>query len=192
MSVREDSYTQAQFRQAFVRRHQLHRGKRVGNITILGSDSSGTHFFWEDELGDRHFGVISDLTGFHIVRADSTSVTIASLQSSNTTNVALSPALPNTTDFVPLASIEDTSTSFTRIVTVHPRITTISNLRIFTRRVVGNTTSQVATYPSDTQIDVGLGHSHATDVGGADAHTHLIQDIVGALTFNVIWAILKA
>ena len=52
----EESYTQAQFRNTFKKRYEF------VNVTVLGADSSGTHFYWDDSRGERHFGVISDLT----------------------------------------------------------------------------------------------------------------------------------
>jgi len=57
----EQSFTYAQFRQAFARKFQLVAGKRVGQPVVLSTDSAGTHFFWEAADGTRNYGVISDL-----------------------------------------------------------------------------------------------------------------------------------
>ena len=59
--VPEESFTQAQYRNTFKKRFEFLA------ITVLGSDANGTHFQWDDARGERHFGVISDLTGrqFH-------------------------------------------------------------------------------------------------------------------------------
>jgi len=63
----EESFTYAEFRDAFTKQWQLHRGRRIGQLTILGfAASAGSaaqlRFFWEDERGDRHYGTVSDLT----------------------------------------------------------------------------------------------------------------------------------
>src|SRR5207245_5686791 len=58
----EQSFTYAEFRDAFTRKWNLYQGRKVDTPVIIGADGNGTHFFWEDERGDRHYGVISDLS----------------------------------------------------------------------------------------------------------------------------------
>ena len=100
--VPEESYTQAQFRQTFKNNRQF------VNLLVLGSDSSGTHVSWEDSRGERHFGVISDLTGFRIVRAGSQIITIPMTFWSASATVTLSPALPGAVgDYLTFAHAAD-------------------------------------------------------------------------------------
>ena len=73
--VPEEAFTQAQYRNTFKKRFEF------TNVTVLGSDANGTHFQWDDARGERHFGVISDLIGFHIVRAGSQAITITDRKS---------------------------------------------------------------------------------------------------------------
>jgi len=64
-------------------------------VTVLGTDSSGTHFYWDDSRGERHFGVISDLTTFKIARQGRITVTIPALILTAVGLQTISPALPD-------------------------------------------------------------------------------------------------
>ena len=68
--VEEQSYTQLQFRNAMRDRQNFR------NLTVYGADADGTHFYYENAVGDRRFGLISDLTSFKIVAAGSATLTI--------------------------------------------------------------------------------------------------------------------
>lgn len=189
MSVPEDSYTQAQFRQTFVRRHQLHQGKRVGDVTFYGD---GTHFFWEDEVGDRHFGVISDLPVATIVRTGSIAATIGINITGVSVTDTFSPALPGAlANFRPWANPHIApSTTF---VTCSAFILTSTTIRLSVARATTNTTYTIpahgdhTVWPSDTQTDVGNGHAHATDSLGLTDYTHSAHGVtLGGAAINAI------
>ena len=91
--VPEESYTQAQFRQTFKNNRQF------VNLLVLGSDSSGTHVSWEDSRGERHFGVISDLISYSIVRVGRDDVTVGTPLS-----VSFSALSGSVADYRPFAS----------------------------------------------------------------------------------------
>ena len=85
----EKSFTYAEFRDAFTRKWNLYQGRKVDTPVIIGGDSNGTHFFWEDERGDRHYGVISDLFVVSLIAGfDQTLTTYQTSQGivSNSTN----------------------------------------------------------------------------------------------------------
>src|SRR6266446_503511 len=58
----EESFTRVQFRDAFYQKWSLKRGRRINSPILLYRDTLGVHFFWEDERGDRHFGLLNDVS----------------------------------------------------------------------------------------------------------------------------------
>ena len=92
--VPEESFTLVRYRNTFRNLRQFE------HITVLGSDANGTHFQWDDSRGERHFGVISDLTPSnhrHISAASTAGATLTT-DSDNTTweNVATITYTPPT------------------------------------------------------------------------------------------------
>ena len=182
--VPEESYTQAQFRNTFKSRYEF------TNVTILGSDSSGTHFYWDDARGERHFGVISDLLVAKIVRTGTVSITLGANSLSTLVNETIDPPLPNTTSFRAWAN-QRQSTATLANAQPSVRISSTTNLQVRAARsfASGNIspTNLTATYSSDTQIDVGLGHQHASDVNLAADHSHLLTLTIGSIIVQVDW-----
>ena len=174
--VPEESYTQAQFRQTFKNNRQF------VNLLVLGSDSSGTHVSWEDSRGERHFGVISDLIGFPIVRADVAQITIPANTVAAILDVALSPALPGAiTDYLPFAS-----PNIGVFTASQAELTTLSNLRLRAHRIPGVHSHTIAALslpfdaPSNSSPDVDV-----TTVQDYDL-------LIAATTVSVSWMIVRA
>ena len=179
--VPEESYTQAQFRQTFKNNRQF------VNLLVLGSDSSGTHVSWEDSRGERHFGVISDLTAV-IVRRGSGEVTIGANATSGTLSITLSPALIGAVaDYLVYATLEDEGLgiSSTWSIGCHAKVVTLSSLRIRLTRnrflIPANLTSTSSDSPADP-------HSHTWPV----SQQQLSNTGDGAIIHTVFWVILKA
>ena len=191
--VPEETYTLAEYRNVFKKRFEF------TNVTVLGSDANGTHFQWDDARGERHFGVISDLVEAKIVRMGQETVVVALNSLGQTDNVTLSPALPgDVSDYLTWGNPHGTANTLQGIVSVF--LTSLTNLRITVGRQFTAWTStppadHAGVWPSDSQIDVGGGHQHATDAFGLTDYSHttpLISGTGAALTFVVDWFIVLA
>ena len=172
----EESFTQAQYRNTFKNLRQFE------HVTVLGSDSSGTHFQWDDSRGERHFGVISDLIGFPIVRADVAQITIPANTVAAILDVALSPALPGAiTDYLPFAS-----PNIGVFTASQAELTTLSNLRLRAHRIPGNHSHTIA--DSSLPVDLVAGTAPIGDVNTVqDYDLIIVQTIV-----SVSWMIVRA
>ena len=181
--VPEESFTQASYRNTFRSRFEFE------HVTVLGSDANGTHFQWDDARGERHFGVISDLTGFKIVRAGSEPVTILLGAKSQTDNFTLSPALPGAIgDYLAFASAGPVGATF---LTAFASLTTLSNLQVIATREY--TDDSGGDFNSEVAFDDPInGHQHNNLAGHVAAAHALTTAGTAAQTTNVRWMIVLA
>lgn len=217
MSVNEESFTQARFRQAFARKNQAYRGKLVLDITVMGQDSSGTHFFWEDEVGDRHFGVISDLIG-SIVRRGAVNIDIDSFPGiafEGEVNATLTPALTgNVNDYLTFAGSGNTgggegsvlgTAILTALDTLHVTATLgLQNIASASNASHTHVAHAAHTPTTHSSVDVNVTNPHAHDAhtlthaahtGGAHRHDPIgsiaSSLLGGAFTVRVSWMIVR-
>jgi len=188
--VPEESYTYAQFRQTFKKRFEFERP------TIIASDGDGTHFFWDDARGERHFGVISDLVAAKIIRTGSETGTILANGLSVTITKTLSPAFTSAQigQLRVWANARGASSAFgvtvsAILLVAQPQLRMLAWRQFSTANLTvdaGGTspTDNAATYPTDTVADVPGGHAHATDSLGSDVHGHTIPTHTHGLTYT--------
>jgi len=186
-------------------------------VTVLGTDSSGTHFYWDDAVGERHFGVISDLIGFNIVRAGAVNIEVLALSASQIggdTGVLLSPALPGAvTDYLVFTTSDDAGTGDTPLSTgflndlsdLHVRV--LLGPQLIQSASATHThaahTAHTPTTHSSVDINVTNPHTHdshtlthAAHSGGGHRHDPL-QGVPSAgvsadFTYRVSWMIIRA
>src|SRR3972149_6900983 len=187
--VPEEAFTLAQYRNTFRERYKF------TNVTVLGSDANGTHFFYDDALGERHFGVISDLVGFKIVQAGQESITIAAGATLQSDTVNITP-LPDATaaNWNVFATIQRTVAGILQHSIVYADLldsdgdSRFDQMRLVMRRIgqLQTTTQPATTSTVSPEPDTGHAHDWPTAniaIGGLGGGT------LGALTMIVFWMI---
>ena len=189
--VPEETYTLAQYRNAFKKRFEF------TNVTVLGWDANGTHFQWDDARGERHFGVISDLVEAKIVRTGSVSGTIIANALAVALSVTLSPALTTAQVSQHRAWANARLTTGSSQLAVSCMLFVAQpQLRMGVWRQVPDTALGVAASPlHHEQIDIGVINPHWHDdstnnMGGhteGETHGHGLTYTAGASSVVVEW-----